>query len=100
MLFAVNMSNGGVIKPEDLPVEITETEISHYTVDPDLKLDSAGIKNNLSIKEMEIIMIIQALLQTNNNVSEAAKILNLSRSTLYRKIKEHNLFGEIRKKRT
>ena len=99
MLFAVNMSSGGVIKPEDLPAEITEAEISHYTVDPDLKLGSAGIKNNLSIKEMEVIMIIQALLQTNNNVSEAAKILNLSRSTLYRKIKEYNLYGEIRKKR-
>jgi transcriptional regulator of acetoin/glycerol metabolism len=43
------------------------------------------------MKDMERIMITQALEQTKYNVSEAAVLLGMSRSTLYRKIKEYQL---------
>ena len=36
-------------------------------------------------------MIFQALEQTNHNITEAAALLGMSRSTLYRKIKGYNL---------
>lgn len=99
MLYAVNTSSDGVIKPEDLPEEISGTSVSHDKVDADFKLKpTRSIQNNLSIKEMEIVMIIQTLLQTRNNISEAANILGMSRSTLYRKVKEYNLLDEIRTK--
>lgn len=97
MLYAVNMSSDGVIRPEDLPEEISGMSVSHDKGDAEFNVGSTRrIQNNLSIREMEIVLIIQTLLQTRNNISEAAKILGMSRSTLYRKVKEYNLLDEVR----
>lgn len=86
MLYAVNMSREGIIKPEDLPQEISGMPVSDDEVDTMLRFKpTKSVQNNLTIKEMEIIMIVQALLQTGNNISEAANMLGMSRSTLYRK---------------
>lgn len=60
---------------------------------------SANIQTNkqpkdnqvLSLREQEIIHIKQILEQTNGNISLASKQLNISRNTLYRKLKEHNI---------
>ncbi|MGI6428759.1 MAG: helix-turn-helix domain-containing protein [Syntrophomonadaceae bacterium] len=41
-------------------------------------------------------MIAQTLEQTNHNISEAALLLDMSRSTLYRKIKEYQLMKELK----
>ncbi|MGB9859762.1 MAG: helix-turn-helix domain-containing protein, partial [Moorellaceae bacterium] len=43
-------------------------------------------------KELEREAISRALAQTNYNICKAAAILGLGRSTLYRKIKEYNLY--------
>ena len=53
--------------------------------------EAARLDANLSLKEIEQIMIAQTLEQTNYNISEAALQLDMSRSTLYRKIKEYQL---------
>lgn len=99
MLYAVNMSREGIIKPEDLPQEISGMPVSDDEVDTMLRFKpTKSVQNNLTIKEMEIIMIVQALLQTGNNISEAANMLGMSRSTLYRKIKEYALLDEIKTK--
>ncbi len=96
-MYAVNTANDGVIKPNNLPDEISGL-IGALRPESDYDMDLASAENNLSIKKMVIIAIIQAFLQTayNYNVSEAAGRLGMSRSTLYRKIKEYNLYEQIR----
>jgi len=94
ILYAVNFSSNGVIQVEDLPEEIRQSVSSDsWKSKAKLKLTSQEQikKSKLSIKEMEKGAIIQVLLQTGYRMSEAAKILGISRSTLYRKIKEYNL---------
>ncbi len=100
MLYAVNTSIDGVIKPNNLPEEISGlfAAASHEMDKLDYMPEHTAVENSLSIKEIEKITIIQTLLQTGSNVSEAASILGMSRSTLYRKIKEFNLLDQIRPK--
>jgi transcriptional regulator of acetoin/glycerol metabolism len=85
MLYAVNVCNGPVIKPEHLPDDI-KANLSRLGL-------NCFHKNtkNLSMKEIEKVFIAEALLESHNNISEAADILKMSRSTLYRKIKEYNI---------
>jgi transcriptional regulator of acetoin/glycerol metabolism len=45
----------------------------------------------LDWREMERRMISEALLQTRGNRTKAAKLLGWGRSTLWRKMKQHNL---------
>jgi len=90
MLYAVNICEDGVIRPRDLPEEITVgINLSLPAGEKTPLLGRAD--SNLSMKEIERIMIEQTLEQTNQNISEAAALLGMSRSTLYRKIKEYQL---------
>lgn len=86
--YAINVCSSGVIQPQDLPEEITFGVDFAALAKNDAVSDTAS---NLSLKEIERIMIARALEQTNNNISEAASLLGMSRSTLYRKIKEYDL---------
>lgn len=95
ILYAANVAKDGVIQSEDIP--ITLNEIDSPTFFPEEAANTvrgntrAQSKPNLSIKDMEKFAIIQTLHQTENNVAEAANILGLSRTTLYRKIKEYKI---------
>ncbi|MBP1762326.1 MAG: sigma54 specific transcriptional regulator, Fis family, partial [Firmicutes bacterium] len=87
ILYAVNVSNGNMVETDHLPDDIKAA------------LNSVALKGhkksapstNLSMKEIEKIFIGETLLQCNNNISEAALLLKMSRATLYRKIKEYQL---------
>ncbi len=63
----------------------------------DHKNNNSGIQQKLkdgeivSLQELEAMMIQQALQKTGGNLVEAAKLLQIARSTLYRKIQKHNL---------
>ena len=48
----------------------------------------------LSLREHEMALIKQVLQQTKGNVSQAAKVLNIDRNILYRKINEFNILNE------
>lgn len=91
MLYAVNVCEDGVIRRQDLPEEITSGVDQSFPVNIDAKLDTPRPDANLSMKDIERIMISQTLEQTKYNISEAAALLGMSRSTLYRKIKEYRL---------
>ena len=91
MLYAVNVCEDNIIRPEDLPEEIVSGIDLDLPVNTGTQLHMAQPITNLSMKDMERIMITQALEQTKYNVSEAAVLLGRSRSTLYRKIKEYQL---------
>jgi transcriptional regulator of acetoin/glycerol metabolism len=45
----------------------------------------------MTLDEAERFLIARALARTNNNVSEAAQRLGLSRSALYRRLARHGL---------
>ncbi len=95
IIHAVNTTDDGVIKPEDLPDDITGSKaIRNDTTERQEALYNTGV-NYLSMKDMEKITIMQTLLQTGSNISAAAKILDMSRSTLYRKVKEYGLTNEL-----
>ena len=52
---------------------------------------AAGAVNPLSMNEMERIGILKALQHHNGHLSKAAKDLNISRATLYRKIDKYQI---------
>ena len=90
MLYAMNICEGGIIRPQDLPDEIT-AGVEFGLPGKQESSSPARPDGNLSMKEMERIMMVQALEQTNHNISEAAVLLGISRSTFYRKLKEYEL---------
>ncbi|MFO7819503.1 MAG: helix-turn-helix domain-containing protein [Halanaerobacter sp.] len=45
----------------------------------------------MSLKEVEKKLIKDTLAETGNNISQAAKLLDIGRSTLYRKINKYDL---------
>ena len=84
MLYALNICGDRIILPEHLPAEM-QTAIPRTITREKSEIDS------LSIKEVEKIFIAEALQQNGNNISLAATSLQMSRSTLYRKIKEYGI---------
>ena len=66
--------SGGCVTVGDLPETFAATREARENVD--------------LLKDTEQRMIAAALVQCNNNVSKAAKVLGISRATLYRKLKK------------
>ncbi|MGI5902344.1 MAG: helix-turn-helix domain-containing protein [Desulfitobacteriia bacterium] len=94
MIFAVNMVQGEMIEPECLPNELFELEENSfpYKKYPVNKPGSfASYDVPLSFKDSEILVIQKALTKTSGNVSAAARLLNISRASLYKKIKDYNI---------
>jgi sigma-54 dependent transcriptional regulator, acetoin dehydrogenase operon transcriptional activator AcoR len=76
MEYAVIFSADGIITPKDLP--------KHIHTKPTLPKDTT--KRN-PVNQAELDWILSALKPSQMNVSTAAMELNMSRSTLYRKLK-------------
>ena len=53
--------------------------------------DGAAALEQMSLEEVERVLVQKALTRAGGNVSEAAKALGLSRSALYRRLKHHGL---------
>ncbi|HEX4627371.1 MAG TPA: helix-turn-helix domain-containing protein [Gemmatimonadales bacterium] len=53
--------------------------------------DGAASLEQMSLEEVERVLVQKALARAGGNVSEAAKALGLSRSALYRRLKHHGL---------
>ena len=68
-----------------IPLEVLPKEVRHEIP----KRSSNEVL--LSKEEHEKQSIIQALEKTNNNKSEAARLLNIARKTLYNKLKQYGL---------
>ena len=75
------LCRGGLIEPVHLPESVYSAS--------DLSYSGAG--HAISLKEMEKIMILDALRRNDWNRSVAAQELCIHKSTLFRKIKEHNI---------
>jgi len=66
--------------------EIIEARHLPMSVRPDLKASDSASSQVATIKQMEIVMITQALRRNEGNKTVAAKELGIDKSTLFRKI--------------
>ncbi|MEJ2587911.1 MAG: sigma-54 dependent transcriptional regulator [Deltaproteobacteria bacterium] len=78
---AIALTEGDVIQVRGLPTDLQELEFS--------MIDGQGL---LTLEEVEKQHIARVLEKTGNNRILASKILNLPRTTLWRKMKRHELF--------
>jgi transcriptional regulator with PAS, ATPase and Fis domain len=80
---AVALSEGALITPADLPEDLRQFEVETY-----------GSSRWLSWEENEKEYIQKILEATDHNKIEAARILKMSRTTLWRKILRYGLDKE------
>jgi Transcriptional regulator containing PAS, AAA-type ATPase, and DNA-binding domains len=82
LIYAVNACQGKYIELDHLPnTVLIDENIQNGKADQDA----------MSFKEYEINAIKSALIRSGNNVPRAAKLLKVSKSTLYRKMREYNM---------
>ena len=74
---AVLLSEGQAIRARDVGLGTTT--------------DGAGTLDQMSLEDVERVLIQKALSRAGGNVSDAAESLGLSRSALYRRLKRHGL---------
>jgi transcriptional regulator of acetoin/glycerol metabolism len=53
--------------------------------------DGAAALEQMSLEEVERVLVQKALTRASGNVSDAARALGLSRSALYRRLKRHDI---------
>ncbi len=90
---AVILENGHTILPRDLPVSMIEqvpvVKISYQNKN---RLDAKTLSD--AVKEAEKEKIVSALKTTNGHKTNTAKLLGISRKTLWEKIKIYNINKE------
>jgi len=75
--------------------EIIEAKHLPVSVRPSSKLDKTKISEPATIKQMEIILITQALRRNEGNKTVTAKQLGIDKSTLFRKMKAFDIKPEM-----
>ncbi|MBF4508249.1 sigma-54-dependent Fis family transcriptional regulator [Flavobacterium sp. JLP] len=78
---ATLLSRGEFIESDVLPAEFFQIQ----------KQNTIETASSFSLSENEKETIIHALSKTQNNKSEAAKLLKITRKTLYNKLKQYNI---------
>jgi transcriptional regulator with PAS, ATPase and Fis domain len=86
MHFAVGMAEGHVIQLHDLPEEIIE-----YVSRNKLPELSKVLAKPKSLSQSERELIKKTMEETSHNIAETAKILGVSRTTIYRKSKKYDI---------
>lgn len=83
---AVILCNGNHVSERELPPSLTK----HVT---NIELQNSGLEGmaGLTLDEIEKKAIAQTLVKTAGNKSEAAKLLNITRTTLNNKIKKYSI---------
>ena len=76
---ATLLTKSEIIDVDVLPSELTKVKANTVS------------SNKFSTKENEKVLIISALEEAGNNKTQAAKLLNVTRKTLYNKMKEYDL---------
>jgi DNA-binding NtrC family response regulator len=91
---ACMMTSGGTIDVVDLPdyLKTAPSELGAKSpADHFGQAEPAGTGQLLSLEEQERILIVRALEQSGNNLSQAARLLRIGRDALRYKLKKHNL---------
>lgn len=72
-------------------IEEADLGISNQAAKQNDAISRHIFKGNFTLKEIEIMAIKEALAKTQNNISGAARLLGVDRTTIWRKIKESGL---------
>ena len=93
MIYAVNMAQEGIIQLECLPSEIFKNNEEKADLNqPDSSTkNTPHLKDLLSFKDAEAVVIRNALAQTSGNITAASKLLKISKTTMYKKMKEYGI---------
>lgn len=75
----VNVVESEIITPADLPTHLSES------------VQAVEAANTATLKEMEMDAICRAIRYCRGNLKDASTLLDIGRSTLYRKLKEYNI---------
>ena len=89
---ALNFTDGNEIRTEHLPTRILYATWTSEHQDPKSAEDAFSLNNALISAEHQTL--VNALSKCRNNRTEAAKLLGISRSTLYEKLKKHRVACE------
>jgi transcriptional regulator with PAS, ATPase and Fis domain len=89
---ALNFTDGNEIRTEHLPTRILYATWTSEHQDPKNAEDAFSLNNALISAEHQTL--VNALAKCRNNRTEAAKLLGISRSTLYEKLKKHRVACE------
>ncbi len=92
MTYAVNMAGSGIINLEQLPEDLFFTRGLSATEQSGVGIGNKVISVNKNVIPMRILertAIENALFTANNHVQHAADLLEISKSTMYRKLKEY-----------
>lgn len=81
IIYAVNIADGKEITIDHLPNNLLNPK----------KENAAGNQRVFDLRDLEKVHIEEALSDTNNNIPRAASLLGVSKSTLYRKLKEYKI---------
>ena len=80
------MNADSVIKVKDLPLEIVNS-VNHEEMDMDMN-KAVFYEEDVTLREMNRQYANCVLVKYNNNLSKAAKVLDITRSTMYKLINE------------
>jgi len=86
----VVLTQEGEIYPRDLPQKL-RTAPSDTSAIPDVEVSDQGICLSTAVSDFEKSLISQSMKIANGVKKNAAKLLNIKRTTLIEKIKRHNL---------
>lgn len=84
---ALNLTDGNEIRPEDIPVYFWEAVGSR--LDDPRGFRGPGLDESLAAHERAIL--VATLRAAGNNRTKAARMLNISRSGLYKKLRRHGI---------
>lgn len=88
--FAVMLNTGeDIITLKDLPGQLRMSLL--YREPPEVQLHDPLLQERQGLENSEKALYHKAVRMANGNLSEAAKILNIGRSTLYRKMKKFGM---------
>jgi transcriptional regulator with PAS, ATPase and Fis domain len=81
-----------VILPSDLPAEVQKTSANLFL--SEIYIPDEGVNFNTEVSNVEKELIMQSLRKSGGNKKQAAKLLNLKRTTLIEKLKRLNLMDQ------
>jgi DNA-binding NtrC family response regulator len=84
---ALIRSGGSTIQPEHLRFFPASSAVK----------DGSALEIPLNLEQAEVFLIKRALEQSGGNISEAARLLGVSRPTLYRKLVQSGIIFDLNK---
>ncbi|MFY0546043.1 sigma 54-interacting transcriptional regulator [Brevibacillus sp. H7] len=89
--YAVNMESSSLIQADNLPRKLRESVRKWPAGDKGPRSTDTSELNLKTLERQAIVQALQLVTREKKRKDEAAKLLGISRATLFRKLKEHQL---------